>query len=143
METQNHQKTAIWMDHNKAIVIGYYPDHPFAVENMESPMENHVRFEGETNDKTRFIPSKGGSSNNEVRKNNTYENQLKKYFQALEQKVIGTEDLILLGPGILKNQFFKHLKDKKNLSSLKIRIFDVDKLTHNQLLAFIKDQFED
>lgn len=143
METQNQLKTAIWMDKSKATIIGYYPGRPFGIEHFESPIDNHLRIEGEDPDKTVFTPFKGGKSNNEARRNHTYEAQLKKYFLELDKKLLGTEQLILLGPGILKNQYLNHLKEIKNFSELTITVLDVDKLTHKQLLALIKDQFED
>ena len=130
------------MDKSKAQIIGYYSDRPFGIENIESPIDNHLRIEGEDADKTIFTPYKGGRSNNEARKHHTYESQLKKYFLELEKRLIGTEELMLVGPGIIKTQFSKHLKEQKKFADLKMEVMDLDKLTHKQLLALIKDHFE-
>lgn len=141
METQTPQKAGIWMDQQHAFLIGYFPNKPFAVEEIESAIEGKVRFEGETSDKTRFMNSHGGSSNNENKKNNIEENQLRKYFKLLEEKVSGVEDLLLMGPGITKGQFFKQLRDNKKFNDMKILLKDADKMTFNQLLTIIKEHF--
>ncbi|NVJ84695.1 MAG: hypothetical protein HWE15_00210 [Algoriphagus sp.] len=142
METINMKQAGIWMDQEHAILIGYFPNKPFVVEQIDSPIESHVRYEGETSDKTRFMNSQGGSSNNEKKKNNIEEAQLRKYFKLLEDKIQGIEDLLLMGPGITKGQFFKQIRDNKHFNEMKILLKDADKMTFNQLLAMIKDHFQ-
>ncbi len=141
METLMPHKACMWLDQSHAILIGYLPDHPFVVEEIESPLENQVRFEGETSDKTRFMNSQGGPSNNENKKNNQERDQLNKYFKELEGKVLGLEELLLVGPGITKAQFFKQIRDNKKFIEMKILMKDADKMTYNQLLEMVKGHF--
>jgi hypothetical protein len=139
----NHKKLGIWMDQSKAILIGYYDDKPLVFEEMESPVEIRPREKGEGNSKTRFIDSKGGPSNNENKMHNTQENQLKLYFSDLEKRLIGSEELLLFGPGIVKNQFLKSIQSNKKLDILKVQIEDTDKMTQNQLLARVRQYFKE
>ncbi|MCS5490222.1 hypothetical protein [Algoriphagus limi] len=141
METLNPQKAAMWIDQSHALLVGYLPNHPFVVEEIESPIENQVRFEGETSDKTRFMNSQGGPSNNENKKNNQDRDRLNKYFKELEKKVSGIEELLLVGPGIIKAQFFKQIRDNKKFITMKILMKDAEKMSYNQFLEMVKVHF--
>lgn len=142
METQLKQKIAIWMDQSQAIVMEYFPERPIGMEIIDSPIESQVRFEGETSDKTRFTPLLGGGSNQEAKKNHIMENQQKRYFKELKKKLSDGDELLLMGPGIVKNQFFKHLQEDKAFAHLKVWVMDLHKMTTNQLLAKVKGHFE-
>ncbi|TDQ16536.1 hypothetical protein DFQ04_2655 [Algoriphagus boseongensis] len=141
METQHPKKAGIWIDQSHATLIGFFENHPCTVEEIESPIESHVRYEGETSDKTQFMNAQVGSFNNEKKRNNIEENQLKKYFNELEEKVVGIKELLLIGPGITKNQFFKQINNNKKFQGTRIIMKDANKMTQNQLFAMVRDHF--
>lgn len=129
------------MDQSHAIFVSCQNNEAYVMEEIESPLESHVRFPGEGSDMTRFGTALGGTSNNENKKNNTYTNQLKKYFNQLEKKIPAKGEVLLVGPGVLKNQFFKQVSENKNLSSVKIHMKDADKMTINQLCAMVREHY--
>lgn len=141
METTTKQKKAIWIDQSQAILIDYYPNLPFGMEIINSPLESQVRFDGETSDKTLFNPLMGRGSNNEMKKNNIGENQLKQYLKAIENKLISADELLVMGPGIIKTQLLNHLKENKAFTSKRIQVESSKKMTTKQLLAKVKLHF--
>jgi hypothetical protein len=136
----NTKKLGLWMDQSKAILIGFENNVSTLLEEIESPIESMVREPGEGSNITRFSPTQG-ASNNEKKGNNIQRNQSKHYFNELGKKLKGAEELYLIGPGIIKDQFFKQIASDKNFSTLKIKVESADKMTTNQLLALVKGHF--
>jgi hypothetical protein len=139
MESNGSKKLALWMDQSHALLLCYQDQQAQLLEELPSPIRSHVRIPGEGSDLTRFGPGMGDASNNEKRKNNIHQQQLKEYFDQLEKKVNAATDLLLLGPGVVKTQFLHYLQDQKHFATLKIKVLDADKMTHNQLLALVRE----
>jgi hypothetical protein len=141
MESNGSKKLVIWMDQSHALLLSYQEKQALLLEELPSPIRSHVRIPGEGSDLTRFGPGMGDASNNEKRKNNIHQQQLKEYFGQLEKKVNAATDLLLLGPGVVKTQFLHYLQEQKHFATLKIKVLDADKMTHNQLLALVRESF--
>jgi hypothetical protein len=141
MESNGSKKLAIWMDQSHALLLSYQEKQALLLEELPSPIRSHVRIPGEGSDLTRFGPGMGDASNNEKRKNNIHQQQLKEYFGQLEKKVNAATDLLLLGPGVVKTQFLHYLQEQKHFATLKIKVLDADKMTHNQLQALVRESF--
>ena len=143
METNTSKKIGLWLDQSHAIFVGCDNGQAFILEEMDSPLESRVRFPGEVSDLTRFGTALGSTFNNENKKNNIHSNQLKKYFTELKKKVLGKEEIYLLGPGVVKHQFVKQINSDKKFASTLVKVQDADKMTTNQLLALVKEHFHE
>jgi hypothetical protein len=140
METKENKKLGVWMDQSQAFLICMENHHPFLLEKIVSPIESRVRYSGETDSKTKLGTSLA-ASNHEKKTNHIHKEQLKKYFSVLEDSIRSFDEILLLGPGVLKTQFFKHISSNKSFSESKIQVKDSDKLTFNQLLAIIREHY--
>lgn len=140
MDAKSLKKIGVWIDQNQALLVKYDNKQPALLEKIESPIESKVRYTGETNSKTR-IGSNFAASNNEYKTNHIRQEQVKKYFSILENKLGGYDEILLFGPGIFKTQFLKQISSNKAFSHVKAYTLDSDKMTHNQLLAFVKNHF--
>jgi hypothetical protein len=129
------------MDQSHALLLSYQEKQALLLEELRSPIRSHVRIPGEGSDLTRFGPGMGDASNNEKRKNNIHQQQLKEYFGQLEKKINAATDLLLLGPGVIKTQFLHHLQEQKHFATVKIKVLDADKMTQNQLQALVRESF--
>ncbi len=142
METLTSKQVGIWVDKFKAQFIEYSDSQAKLIETVESPLESRRRIDGEGNDKTRFSPNKEHISNNEYRKNNITQNELNDFFKTLEDKVKTYDDILLFGPGKVKEQFRNRLKDHKLFKDKWLAIESSDQLTEKQLLAFVRTFFQ-
>lgn len=140
METKNNKKLGLWMDHSHAYLIACQDKKVSLLESVESPVEGMVRYPGETDSKFR-VGATHAASNQEIKSNNIHQEQIRRYFSALEDKLLGFEEILLLGPGVLKNQFLKKISANKAFSKVKVHTLDADKMTSNQLLALVKKHF--
>jgi hypothetical protein len=143
MDKNPYKRIAVWMDHSKAYIIGYRKGVARLIETVDSPFERIKRQEGEGSDHTRFGSDPSYSSINENRKNNISKNELDEYFKILENKLTGYEELLILGPGTAKAQFKNRLTKSKSFSVNRLSLKDCDRLTGNQLLAYIQEFYKD
>jgi hypothetical protein len=141
MEPNSWKKIGLWMDQSHAILVGCENGQAYILEEMDSPLESMVRFPGEVSDLTRFGTGPGSTFNNENKKHNIHNNQLKRYFTELKKKIGGKEEIYLLGPGVIKNQFIKQISSDKKFASTKVKVQDADQMSTNQLLALVKEHF--
>jgi hypothetical protein len=141
MESNAFKKIGIWMDQSHALFLGYADEKGVFLEDLPSGIVSRPRIDGEGSDTTRLGPSPGPASNHEKKKNNIHSQQLKAYFHLLEKKLVGKEELLLMGPGVTKTHFFHHLQENKHFSKLKKEVVDADKMSERQLLAKVKQKF--
>lgn len=139
---QNYKQVGVWIDHSKAHVIGFNQGQAQLLETIDSPYENMRRIEGEKKDLTRFSPNPDHGSNNEHKKHNTTQNELNEYLRMMEQKLQSFDDILLFGPGTMKEKMKNRLREKKAFEGKWLSIASSDKLTENQLLAFVRDFYK-
>ena len=140
METKENKKIGVWMDQKQAVLVSCKNEHAAFTEKIQSPIESMVRYPGETDSKTKMKGS-FSASNNEHKIHNIHQEQTKKYFSILKEKLNGYDEILLLGPGIFKNQFLKHISSNKGFSKVKVEALDADKMTSQQLLTLVKKHF--
>jgi len=140
METKENKKIGVWMDQKQALLVSCENKHASFKEKVESPVESMVRYPGETDSKTK-MKNNLAASNNEYKTHHVHQEQLKKYFSILKDKLDGYDEILLLGPGVFKNQFLKHISTNKGFSKVKVHALDADKMTSNQLLTLVKKHF--
>jgi stalled ribosome rescue protein Dom34 len=143
MKNNHARQVGLWMDHSKAHVVEYSNGAAVLVENIDSPVESIKRIEGEVKDTTRFTSSSEHSSNNEHKKHNIAQKELNEYFRILENKLSAYDDILIFGPGVAKEQFRNRLRDNKGFSDKWLSLQSSDKLTENQLLAFVRDFYKE
>lgn len=140
METKESKKLGVWMDQSHAHLVICQNHQASLLETLESPVEGMVRYPGESDSKIR-VGSTHAASNNEIKTHNIHQEQVKRYFSLLEDKLAGYDEILLFGPGVLKNQFLKQISSNKAFGKVKVHTLDSDKMTTNQLLAFVKKHY--
>ncbi len=129
----------VWVDHAKAHFINYKKGTATLIETLDSPYDRFKREPGEVNDSTWFTTNPEHASNNEFKKNNTAQNELNEYFKILESKLRPYNEILLFGPSTAKDQLFNRLVEVKSFKDKKIKVKKCDKMTDNQLLAFVRE----
>ncbi len=142
MTKNTSTQLGVWLDQSKAYLVVYYKGKASFLEEVESPYDRKFREEGEGSDHTRFGPSLPYTSNNENKKHNIAKNEMKAYFSSLEDKLLGYDDILLLGPGTAKDRLRKRLAENNAFSTTRVFIKTSDKMTENQLLAYIREFFD-
>ncbi|WP_194774461.1 hypothetical protein [Pararhodonellum marinum] len=142
MSNNSFKQVGVWIDHSKALLIGHEKGKACLIETIDSPYEKIKREEGETNDKTRFSPNPEHASNNEHRKHQIAQNELNEYFKMLEGKLNRFEDIMLFGPSTAKEKLRNRLRGNKSFDGKWLSVQNSDKMTDNQLLAFVRNFYQ-
>jgi hypothetical protein len=142
MDSKPIKQVGVWIDHAKAHVIGFKNGDVTWIETVESPYESIKREDGEVKDMTRFSPNPEHASNNEYKKHNTAQNEMNEYFRMMEIKLNGYDDILLFGPGTMKEKMRNRLRGNKAFHGKWLSVESSDKLTDNQLLAFVRDFYK-
>ncbi|WP_228692834.1 hypothetical protein [Lunatimonas sp.] len=131
----------LWVDYGQAILIGYAEGEVREFDRITSSLGKGRREEGEGNDSTRFTPNHEHASNNEYRKHQTEQQVISEYLKQLEQELLRYKEVLIFGPGTAKEQLRNRLKDNKAFRSTWVAVENADKMTQNQLMAFVRDFF--
>ncbi|WP_158861594.1 hypothetical protein [Lunatibacter salilacus] len=139
---EKYSQIGVWLDYGHAIVIGYAKGNAEILETILSPVERIKREEGEGNDSTKFTSNTEHASNNEHKKHNIAQNEINEYLKTLEQKLQPYKELLLFGPGKAKEQLRNKLQQSKSFDGKWFAVHTCDKMTQNQLLAYVRDFYK-
>lgn len=142
MTNNKVKRIGIWLDHSKAYFIRYDSGESNLIEIVDSPHQRIKREKGEARDDTRFTSNPLHVSNNENRKHNVLQNELKQYYKILEPKTVIYDEILLFGPTLAKEEFYNIISELKAFKNKSIIVQSSDKMTENQKLAYVRDFFQ-
>lgn len=126
----------IWIDHKKAEIVTLEGD-SIQSETIYSEVEPKIRSTGGTGSRgwmARSIMS-------EKKSENRRELELKRFYNQIIDKVSHADELLLIGPGIAKHEFYKEFLRRAPLSRKLADVYTDDKMTERQLKAKVKKYF--
>ncbi len=119
------KRLGIWMDHATAHLIPY-PTDSADIQIVESNM-----------------PHGGGENaiNGDAHFHNKEQGQESAYYKHLSNVIKDYNEVILFGPTAAKTELHNLLKEDRHFEHVKIEVEQSDKLTDNQLHAFVNKHF--
>lgn len=121
-------KLGIWMDHERA----------YLTEFTSEPMKT-VTIESES------MSGHGDKEENSYRGENHMHTkaqyQQTEYFKKLGQEIRKYREVVLFGPTDAKRELFNTLRNNHAFEVVTIKIEQADKMTENQLHAFVRKHF--
>lgn len=136
---RNFKQIGVWIDHSKAHLIGFKQGQAQLLETVDSPYESFKRVGSDDKEMMRFSPDSEHVFNNEQKKHHTTQNEINEYIRLMEQKLLSFDDILLFGPGTMKEKVKNKLKENKSFAGKWFSVASCDKLTDNQLLAFVRN----
>jgi hypothetical protein len=132
------KRIGVWLDHHKASFISFEPLNEH-VQTVYSNLDtNQQRFDGEEANGTRWA---WAMSSNEWHKNHRAMEELDKYYDTLSKLLEEYEEILLFGPTDAKRELKNKLAAQKHFARKIIHTENSEKMTENQLLAFVRDFF--
>jgi hypothetical protein len=128
----------VWLDHSKAHLISI-SNGSAHIETIESPHQRLERIEGQGSDHTRFRGT--AFSNNEDRKQNKERQEKIAYYKSIMSALSEYKYILLFGPTNAKVELFHQISEDKNFADKLISVENADKLTKNQMVAYVKKFF--
>lgn len=121
---KTEKKLGIWMDHSIAHVMEFTPN---LVENI-------------------FVVSNPNHNEKNLSKGESHmhlkeQHQQSEFYSKLGEVIIKYDDVILFGPTNAKVELLNILRENNLFVKIKIETEQADKMTKNQLHAFVKEYF--
>jgi stalled ribosome rescue protein Dom34 len=77
----------------------------------------------------------------ELRLNDRYNQQLQKFYEKVIEMIQTADSIFIMGPGEAKRELEKALERRKPLRSRLVKVETADKMTVNQMIAYVKEFF--
>jgi hypothetical protein len=129
------RNVGLWIDHKQAYAI-WYDDGK--VEVIPSQIEPSAHFSGGT----RLGGKQNSKADTELRQNDRFRSQLKKYYQQVISVLKNADLIFIMGPGKAKIEFEKVVKKNKVMEGRVLKVETADKMTKNQMVAYVKNFYK-
>lgn len=120
-------KLGIWMDHSVAHLTDY-PADPLQTRTIECSFTHQAKEEA--------------LQRGESTMHNKEQSEQAAYYKELAEVIRQYDDVLIFGPTEAKTELYDTFKDNHLYSTIKVGIKPADKMTENQMHAFIKGHFE-
>jgi len=131
-------KTGVWIDGTKAHIVtlnGKEKQH----KTLLSDIETRVREPGEGR-------KEGLYGDEYIRKerqhDNRHDHEVKEFAETVTKELGGSGPIVVFGPAQMKLELAKAIKEDRQLAERLIAVETADKMTDNQVVAWVADYFE-
>jgi hypothetical protein len=130
-----NQNVGLWIDHKQAYAIWYQDGR---IEVIPSHIEPPVHYSGGT----QLGGKLSQTADVELHHNDRFRLQLSKYYQHVISAVKNADSIFIMGPGKAKIELEKVIKKNKGMQKRVLRIETVDKMTKNQMIAYVRKFYQ-
>lgn len=115
----------IWMDKERAIVVKNHDAQNAFKFFLCDPVEAEIQH--------------GNSSENAG--NNAEQTNKMKYFKEIEHLLINSQQVYIIGPGTIQEEFKHYLEDTPQFKNLEIQLGTAQQMSDEQVLEKVKEHF--
>lgn len=115
----------IWMDKEKAIVVKNHDAQNAFKFFLCSPVKAEIQH--------------GNSSENAG--NNAEQTNRVKYFKEIEHLLINSQEVLIIGPGTVQEEFKHYLEETPQFKNLNIQLDTAQQMSDEQVLEKVKEHF--
>jgi stalled ribosome rescue protein Dom34 len=120
------KKLGIWMDHEQAFLTEFTTD-PMKTTTIVSRFTHAVK--------------QASVEKGENRMHTKEQHQQGEYYKELGERIRHYEEVVLFGPTSAKDELVNFLSDNHQFSAVKISVESAQKMTENQIHAFVRKHF--
>jgi hypothetical protein len=124
---KKEKQLGVWMDHSNAILFKLTKDSITEDIILSESLKHDEEYSSEKHEK--LVHTKEQS-------------QQSGYYRKLRDAIVNYEDVILFGPTDAKNELLNLLKTDHLFNDIKIELRNSDKMTKNQMHAFVREYFK-
>ena len=130
------KEVGLWIDHRKSVVVTI-ENKVEVTQEIQSNMEKHVRFSGDT--RADGPDNSQGSTSEDVR-DRQFGDHLGKYYEGIISMIRDADAILIFGPGEAKIELEKRLESEA-LGGRVVGVETVDKMTERQIAARVRQHF--
>lgn len=129
----------IWLDHSRAHLIEL-ENGKTILETVLSEYSRQEREDGKGATGSHF--GENNSTNNEYSKHQRQQEILYNYYRVLSDRIKHYNHVVLFGPTKAKEELYNKITSDNQFSDVALDVVPTDKMTENQMNAFVKDHFK-
>jgi hypothetical protein len=133
-----NQKMGIWIDQSRASLVSL-KEQGATLKTIASPIESRERIPGEGKDFGRFGQQ---FIDHERKKINKKELQKNEFLKGIISEIAEAEEFVVFGPAEMKTELRKAIEKDRHLAPRLRAVENAEKMTDNQLKAWVKDYFK-
>ena len=129
-----NRELGLWIDHKQAFLIWSGAKKVDVIPSNLEPRAHPVsgaRIGGKYNQHV----------DSELRINDRYNQQLQKFYGQVIEVLQTADSIFIMGPGEAKRELEKALARRKSLRERLVKVETADKMTINQMIAYVKEFF--
>jgi hypothetical protein len=127
----------IWLDHAKAYIVKLVGGQA-NMERIDSGAESHRHSLGGARSRSPYGPEDVAS---EQKFEERRRHHLHRYYQNIIRRCRGVEQMLIFGPGSAKAELQKEIARSKELLGRLVGAETADRMTENQIVAWVKGRF--
>jgi len=135
MKTKN--QTGVWLDSTKAIIVTLTGSES-SFQEVDADIENSV-YHFEEGDKGSFMGER--HLNNDRKFQERRQHQINKYLADVVELIGKSDEIVVVGPAQMKFELKAVLEDNRLLKDKLMSVETADKMSINQLIAWVKEYF--
>ncbi len=128
------RNVGLWIDQRQAYAIW---SHDGRVEVIPSRIEPPTHSGG-----TQLGGKLNQKADVELHHNERFRLQLNKYYQQVMSAVKNADSILIMGPGKAKIELEKAIKKNKNMQKRILKVQTADKMTKNQMIAYVRKFYQ-
>src|SRR5215216_1129925 len=128
------RNVGLWIDHKQAYLIW---NENGKVEVIPSRLEPPSHSGG-----TQLGGKLNQKADIEARRSDRFRLQINKYYQQIIIAIKDASSIFVMGPGEAKVEFQKVIKKSKDLQKRLLKVETTDKMTKNQMIAYVRKFYE-
>jgi len=133
-----NQKLGIWIDQSRASLISV-SENGTTLRTIQSPIESRERIPGEGKDYGRFGNQYLDHQKKKINKKTLQKNE---FLKDVLHEIQEAGELVVFGPAEMKIELRKAIEKDRNLAPKLKAVENADKMTDNQMKAWVKDYFK-
>ncbi|MCB0820074.1 MAG: hypothetical protein KDC13_05595 [Bacteroidetes bacterium] len=133
-----NQKMGIWIDQSRASLVSVN-EQGTTLRTINSPIESRERKPGEGKEFGRFGHQYMDHEKKQINKKIHQKNE---FLKDVMQECHSAEELVVFGPAEMKTELRKAIEKDKELALKLKSVLNAEKMTDNQLKAWVKDYFK-
>ncbi len=128
------RNVGLWIDRRQAYAIW---SHDGRVEVIPSRIEPPAHSGG-----TQLGGKLNQKADVELHHNERFRLQLNKYYQQVMSAVKNADSILIMGPGNAKIELEKAIKKNKSMQRRILKVQTADKMTKNQMIAYVRKFYQ-
>ena len=132
------KRCAVWLDHSEALIVRFSKEGEPRIEKLESGIESVTKSTGGARARQPYMHGSAARHSDQEKR----QQQLSKFYDEIVLRVKDSPKIILMGPGLAKQELGKTIDGLPGLQKLNVDVHSAERMTDRQLVALARKELD-